>query len=141
MGPCSVGADSKSSLVVVNGLQPDFGKQPCQHRSRSRNVGLPKLNQWKFNMKTAFTPAEKLARSLARYIAERPSQADSLIHWPSFAHCFADAFAGAAEQDIRDVLTAFEHAGWLTADSAGHRITQEAMLLARSGRLPPLQRN
>jgi len=62
-------------------------------------------------------------------------------HWPSFAHCFADSFAGAAEQDIRDVLTAFEHAGWLTADSAGHRITQEAMLLARSGRLPPLQRN
>jgi hypothetical protein len=46
----------------------------------------------------------------------------------------------AAEQDILDVLNAFEQAGWLTADSAGHRITQEAMRLARSGHLPPLQR-
>ena len=92
-------------------------------------------------MKTSSTPAEELARSLARYIAQRPLQANHLIHLPSFAHCFADAFAGASEQDIHDVLNAFEQAGWLTADSAGHRITQQAMLLARSGHLPLLKRN
>lgn len=71
-------------------------------------------------MKTSFTKAEELARALARYIAERPRQADSLIHWPSFAHCF-DAFAGASEQEVLDVLLAFE---WVfrpivTVDSGG----------------------
>lgn len=91
-------------------------------------------------MKTSFTKAEELARALARYIADRPRQADSLTHWPSFAHCF-DAFAGASEQDVLNVLLAFEQAGWLTVDSAGHRITQQATRLARCGQVPPLQGN
>lgn len=89
-------------------------------------------------MQKSFTNAEELARALARYIAERPRQADSLIHWPSFAHCF-DAFAGASEQDVVNVLLAFEQAGWLTVDTAGHRITQQATRLARCGQVPPLQ--
>lgn len=91
-------------------------------------------------MKTSCTKAEELARALARYISERPRQADSLIHWPSFAHCF-DAFALASEQEVLDMLLAFEQAGWLTVDSAGHRITQQAMRLAQSGHVPPLQGN
>jgi uncharacterized ParB-like nuclease family protein len=66
-------------------------------------------------MKTSCTKAEELARGLARYISERPRQADSLIHWPSFAHCF-DAFAAASEQEVLDVLLAFEQAGWLNLD-------------------------
>jgi hypothetical protein len=91
-------------------------------------------------MKTSITKAEELARALSRYIADRPSQADSLIHWPSFAHCF-DAFALASEQEVLNVLLAFEQAGWLTADSAGHRITHQAIRLAQSGHVPPLLGN
>ncbi len=94
----------------------------------------------KLVMQKSFTNAEELARALARYIAERPRQADSLIHWPSFAHGF-EAFALASEQDVHDVLLAFEQAGWLTVGSAGHRITQRATQLAQSGQVPPLQGN
>jgi hypothetical protein len=139
-----VGAGAKPVGVQRNRLS--FGSRsisenkPSQHGTRGRNVGLPKLNPWKFDMKTSFTQAKELARALARYIAERPRQADSLIHWPSFAHCF-EAFALASEQDVHDVLLAFEQAGWLTVDSAGHRITQQATRLAQSGQVPPLQGN
>ncbi len=94
----------------------------------------------KLVMQKSFTHAEELARALARYIAERPHQADSLIHWPSVAHCF-DAFARTSEQDVHDVLLAFAQAGWLTVDSAGHRITQQATRLAPSGQVPTLQGN
>ncbi|MBT9610813.1 MAG: hypothetical protein IV110_12325 [Aquabacterium sp.] len=94
----------------------------------------------KLDMQKSFTHAEELARALARYIAERPRQADSLIHWPSFAHCF-EAFELASEQDVQDVLLAFEQAGWLTVDTAGHRITPQATRLAQSGQVPQLQGN
>jgi hypothetical protein len=70
-------------------------------------------------MKTPLTNTCDLQRALAQYIAQRPSQADSLVHLPSFFHCFADAIAGTSEQELRDVFDAFVRDGWLTADTAG----------------------
>lgn len=89
-------------------------------------------------MNTPTMQAEQLARALAKYIAERPLQADSRIHWPSFLYCFADAFAQASEQDWLFVLAAFEREGWLTQDYGGQRITQKASRLARLGKLPSM---
>lgn len=91
-------------------------------------------------MKTPLTNTCDLQRALAQHIAQRPHQADSLVHLPSFFHCFADAFAGTSEQELRDVFDVFVRDGWLTADVAGYRITPEGSHWARSGHLPPIQR-
>lgn len=91
-------------------------------------------------MKTPFAKTDELQRALAQYIAQRPRQADSRVHLPSFYHCFADALAGASEQELLDVFDAFVQVGWLTADSTGFCITPEGSHWSRTGHLPPLHR-
>lgn len=90
-------------------------------------------------MVTPTKQAEQLARALAQYIAERPLQANSQVHWSSFFYCFADAIWQASEQDWSFVLAAFEREGWLTQDLGGQRITQKASRLARLGKLPSMR--
>ena len=106
----------------------------------TENEETPSTSERKFSMKTPLTNPCELQRALAQYIAQRPRQADSLVHLPSFFHCFADAIAGTSEQELRDVFDAFVRDGWLTADAAGYRITPEGSHWARSGHLPPIQR-
>ncbi len=118
----------------------ESGKWHVQRRSAGLSLGLPSTSERKFSMKTPLTNACDLQRALAQYIAQRPRQADSLVHLPSFFHCFADTFAGTSEQELRDVFDAFVRDGWLTADTAGYRITPEGCHWARSGHLPPIRR-
>lgn len=118
----------------------ESGKWHVQPLSAGLSLGLPSTSERQFSMKTPLTNPGDLQRALARYIAQRPRQADSLVHLPSFFHCFADTFAGTSEQELREVFDAFVRDGWLTADPAGYRITPEGSQWARSGHLPPIQR-
>lgn len=118
----------------------ESGKWHVQRRSAGPSLGLPSTSERKFSMKTPLTNPCDLQRALAQYIAQRPRQADSLVHLPSFFHCFSDAVTGTSEQELREVFDAFVRDGWLTADAAGYRITPEGSHWARSGHLPPIQR-
>lgn len=118
----------------------ESGKWHVQRRSAGLSLGLPSTSERKFSMKTPLTNPCDLQRALAQYIAQRPRQADSLVHLPSFFHCFSDAVTGTSEQELREVFDAFVRDGWLTADAAGYRITPEGSHWARSGHLPPIQR-
>jgi hypothetical protein len=77
-----------------------------------------------------------LHAAVARYIGERPAQADSSFHLPSFAHCFVDAFTGASEQELVNVFATFVRAGWLIEEPCGYCITPKARYEARRGWMP-----